>query len=258
MPLPLASMPRPLQNTRMTYQEALPAPALQTLVAAYWSVDGAADGTSTSRRVLPDGCADLICDFAGASPSMRWVGTMTRAIEVQGASCHNLFGIRFASGGLFPLLGAPLSLLTDDSAEFDALPARAWSPPLNGWCEDRSFAARCARADASILAVLPQLSVTTTMLLIQRLPYAPVLPTVSSLADDAGMGLRTLQRHFMDQLGVSPGQHLRYLRFERARQLLSRRDRRAIDIAMAAGYSDQAHFVREFRRFSGITPGRWR
>ena len=61
----------------MTYQESLPAPALQTRVAAYWSIDGAADGTSTLRRVLPDGCADLICDFSETSPGMRWVGTMT-------------------------------------------------------------------------------------------------------------------------------------------------------------------------------------
>jgi AraC-like DNA-binding protein len=242
----------------MTYQESLPAPALQTLVAAYWSVDGAGDIASASRRVLPDGCADLICDFAGVSPSMRWIGTMTHAIEVQAGSQPNLFGIRFASGGLFPLLGAPLSLLTDDSAEFAALPAPVWCPPLSGWCEDRSFAARCARTDASLLSVLPRLQLTSAMRLIQRLPFAPVLPTVTALADDMGMGLRTLQRHCMDQLGVSPRQHLRYLRFERARQLLLRRDHRCVDIAMVAGYSDQAHFVREFRRFSGVTPGRWR
>ena len=242
----------------MAYQESLPAPALQTLVATYWSIDGAVDSTSTARRVLPDGCADLICDFADTSPGMRWVGTMTHAIEVQTGSLPNLFGIRFAPGGLYPLLGAPLSLLTDDSAEFAALPARAWRPPLNGWCEDRSFAARCARADASLLAVLPRLQLTSAMWLIQRLPFASVLPTVTALADDMGMGLRTLQRHFVDHLGISPRQHLRYLRFERARQLLVRRDHRSVDIAMVAGYSDQAHFVREFRRFSGVTPGRWR
>ncbi len=189
---------------------------------------------------------------------MRWVGTMTRAIVVQPGSRLDLFGIRFASGGLFPLLGAPLSLLTDDSAEVDALPARAWRPPLSGWREDQDFAARCRRADASLIAVMPQFRLNGTARLLQQLQARPVLPSAAALADETGIGLRTLQRRFMEHVGVSPRQHLRWLRFERARQLLSRRDHRSADIAMAAGYSDQAHFVREFRRFAGVTPGRWR
>ncbi|WP_449423271.1 helix-turn-helix domain-containing protein [Rhodanobacter lindaniclasticus] len=57
---------------------------------------------------------------------------------------------------------------------------------------------------------------------------------------------------------LPPHQHLRWLRFERARKLLLQRDHRAVDVALAAGYSDQAHFVREFRRFAGVTPGRYR
>lgn len=243
----------------MIYRESPPSPLLHGWVAAYWSVDGAAVGAPVSRRILPDGCADLICDFAAASPRMRWVGTMTRAIEVQAVGRQELFGIRFAPGGLFPLLGAPLSLLTDDSVEFAALPATVWRPPLEGWCEDRDFAARCRRADACLMAILPQLRPGTAAGLLQRLRAEPALPpSAAVLADDMGVGLRTLQRRFMEQLGVGPRQHLRYLRFERARQLLLRGDQRSVDIALAAGYSDQAHFVREFRRFAGITPGRWR
>lgn len=239
----------------MTYRECPPSPCLQD---AYWSIDRAADSALGARRILPDGCADLICDFVDASPRMRWVGTMTRAIEVQAGGRLDLFGIRFAPGGLFPLLGAPLSLLTDDSAEFAALPAQAWCPPLSGWCKDPDFAARCRRADASLIAVLPQLRLNDTARWLQRLQAQPVLPSAAALADETGMGLRTLQRRFMEHVGVSPRQHLRWLRFERARQLLLRRDHRSVDIAMAAGYSDQAHSVREFHRFAGVTPGRWR
>jgi AraC-like DNA-binding protein len=62
----------------------------------------------------------------------------------------------------------------------------------------------------------------------------------------------------MEHVGVSPRQHLRWLRFERARKLLEQGEQRAVDIALVTGYSDQAHFVREFRRFAGVTPGRFR
>jgi hypothetical protein len=116
----------------MTYRESPPSPRLHGLVAAYWGVDSAVDGELAAQRILPDGCADLICDFACASPHMRWVGTMTCAIEVQACGRQDLFGIRFAPGGLFPLLGAPLSLLTDGSAGFAELPAQAWRPSA-GW-----------------------------------------------------------------------------------------------------------------------------
>lgn len=243
----------------MTYRESPPSPCLYGLVAAYWGVDSAADSERVVQRILPDGCADLICDFAGASPRMRWVGTMTRAIEVQAGGRQDLFGIRFAPGGLFPLLGAPLSLLTDDSAGFAELPARAWRPPLDGWCEDRDFVARCRRADASLLAALPSLRLTDTARLLRRLQMEPALPSSpAALANAMGVGKRTLQRRFMEHVGVSPRQHLRWLRFEQARQLLLRSGHRSVDIAMLAGYSDQAHFVREFRRFAGVTPGRWR
>lgn len=236
----------------------IPAIAVQGLVTAYWGVDSAADSAPETRRILPDGCADLICDFAGGWPRMRWVGTMTRAVEVRVGGSRDLFGIRFAPGGLYPLLGAPLSLLTDDSVAFAQLRPR-WQPPLDAWCEQPDFIARCSHADASLLAILPQLQFGATTFLLQQLSLQPVLPSsAAALADGWGVGMRTLQRRFMEHLGVSPRQHLRYLRFEHARQLLVRRDHRAADIAAIAGYSDQAHFVREFRRFSGVTPGRWR
>jgi AraC-like DNA-binding protein len=243
----------------MTYRESPPSPYLQGLVAAYWGVDSAADGGLSTRSILPDGCADLICDFSGGQPQMHWVGTMTHAIQVQVGGRQDLFGIRFAPGGLFPLLGAPLSLLTDDRVAFAALPASLWRPPLDGWHADPDFAARCSRADASLLAVLPRLQPGGIASLLQRLPLQSALPaSPAALADDMGVGLRTLQRRFLDHLGVSPRQHLRYLRFERARQLLLQHNHRFADVAVIAGYSDQAHFVREFRRFSGVTPGRWR
>lgn len=242
----------------MSYRETLPALPLRPLVAAYWCIDRGASDAGGMQRVLPDGCADLICDFAGDAVCARWVGTMTRAVLVTVGATQRLFGIRFASGGLFPLLGVPLRLLVDSSVELDALQARHWRPPLEAWRDAQDFRARCALADASLLAVLHALADDGTTTLLRGLRHAEVLPTVAELSRRSGLGVRSLQRRFLESLGVSPRQHLRYLRFERARQSLETRQSRSVDVALAAGYSDQAHFVREFVRFAGVTPGRWR
>jgi AraC-like DNA-binding protein len=242
----------------MSYREAPPALPLRHLVAAYWCIEHDVVDAGATHRVLPDGCADLICDFAGGTAHARWVGTMTRAVLVPNGVSQRLFGIRFASGGLFPLLGAPLDLLVDSAVALEALPARHWRPPLEAWCDAPDFPARCALADASLVAALAGLAEDGTTAVLHALRHAESLPSVAELSRRTGLGVRSLQRRFMESLGVSPRQHLRYLRFERARRLLELRRARAAEVALAAGYSDQAHFVREFARFAGVTPGRWR
>lgn len=241
----------------MSYCESPPALPLRHMVAAYWCIEQDETDAGGMHRVLPDGCADLICDFTAGTVQARWVGTMTHAVLVSTGSTQRLFGIRFASGGLFPLLGAPLSLLVDRVAELDTLPARHWQPPLEAWRDAPDFSTRCALADASLIATLDGHAGDGATALLHALRHVEVLPTVAELSRRTGLGVRSLQRRFIESLGVSPRQHLCYLRFERARHLLEFHHAGAAEVALAAGYSDQAHFVREFRRFAGVTPGRW-
>ena len=58
--------------------------------------------------------------------------------------------------------------------------------------------------------------------------------------------------------GCSPGQYLRRKRFERARHLISNPDVSLAQVAIDAGFSDQSHLNRVFRRFTGMTPGQSR
>lgn len=241
-------------DARMTYRQLPPAPELAHAVAAYWSITGV---QSAPHRVLPDGCADLICDLHAEKSPARWVGTMTQAIEVPALGKVALFGVRFRAGGLFALLGAPLWLLTDRAVNYDDMRAQRWRPPVHAWQSAPDFATRCALADASLGEALARCEPSSFSNLLGWLDAAGSRVTLRALIDRSGVGQRTVQRRFMDHVGVSPRQHLRYLRFQRARCLLEKGGS-AADIALAVGYSDQAHFVRDFRRFAGITPGRWR
>ena len=238
----------------MDYRQAPPAPELSQIVAAYWTLTGT---QSEPYRVLPDGCADLICDLHSLRAPARWVGTMTRSIEFSARGAVALFGVRFRAGGLFALLGAPLSLITDNAVSLDDLPAQSWRPPLHEWLAAPDFSTRCQRADASLVRALQRCEPTRFSHLLNRLESAGADVRLRTLVDQSGMGQRTLQRRFLEHVGVSPRQHLCYLRFQHARTRLEQGES-AADVACATGYSDQAHFVREFRRFAGITPGRWR
>jgi AraC family transcriptional regulator len=63
---------------------------------------------------------------------------------------------------------------------------------------------------------------------------------------------------FRISTGRSPHRYVMERRVEWARDLLRDADRPIHDIAYAAGFSNQSHFTANFRRVTGITPGRFR
>ncbi|MGE3545428.1 MAG: helix-turn-helix domain-containing protein [Kofleriaceae bacterium] len=79
---------------------------------------------------------------------------------------------------------------------------------------------------------------------------------VARVARTLGLSERQLERRFRDRVGMSPKRFVSLRRFERAVELAisSRSLTRA---AVEAGYYDQPHFNREFRRFTGMTPSAW-
>lgn len=63
---------------------------------------------------------------------------------------------------------------------------------------------------------------------------------------------------FKASTGAPPHRYVLARRIERAQQLLREDDRPLGEIAYSVGFSSQAHFTTQFRRATGMTPGRFR
>jgi AraC-like DNA-binding protein len=88
-----------------------------------------------------------------------------------------------------------------------------------------------------------------------RLHNAGGMIPVSTLADELDWSRKHLANRFREDIGLSPKTMARLLRFRRvvdrpSADLLSR----WTDVALDAGYFDQAHLIRDFRQFAGMTP----
>jgi transcriptional regulator GlxA family with amidase domain len=87
----------------------------------------------------------------------------------------------------------------------------------------------------------------------------PSLPhTVESLADAAGMTLRSFARAFKREVGITPAAYVETIRVERARQLLETSATETTAIAEACGFGTIETFRRAFRRRLGVSPGEYR
>jgi len=83
-------------------------------------------------------------------------------------------------------------------------------------------------------------------------------PSLSELAAIHRVHPVYLCQEFRAAFGVNVGEFVRAVRFEWARASLVSGDRSIADVALAAGFSDQAHFSRDFKRRMGMSPRRYR
>jgi len=82
----------------------------------------------------------------------------------------------------------------------------------------------------------------------------PISP--STLARDAGLSTRQLERLFRRYLDRSPKRYYLELRLGKARILLLQTDMSVINVALACGFSSPSHFSKCYRAFYGRTPYR--
>ena len=107
---------------------------------------------------------------------------------------------------------------------------------------------------------------------VHRLEEAPPLPAdveyawrrlgetggsirVAELTEELRCSRKHLDARFREAVGVPPKVAAALIRFNRALRLLQAGDKPA-HVAHLCGYADQPHLTREFRRFTGTTPGK--
>jgi AraC family transcriptional regulator len=86
----------------------------------------------------------------------------------------------------------------------------------------------------------------------------PETPAMASLADEVGIHPVHLAAVFRKFRNETVGEYVQGRRVEYACRELKHKDKPLVDIAVDAGFSDQSHFTRVFRRFTGMTPGAFR
>ncbi|AZK97243.1 helix-turn-helix transcriptional regulator [Streptomyces tsukubensis] len=237
----------PTYPTYPTYEERASALA----GAVVWAKSPAPGAAAAAvRPVLPDGCMDLLW-----TPGRLFVaGPDTRAQLPQGGPGDRFAGIRFAPGTAPAVLGVPAYELRDRRVEladlWGAARARRLTERVDAAADPVAALESVALETAERRAadgVRPDPLLTRVVRLLDG--GAPV----AAAADEVGLGARTLHRRAQAAFGYGPKTLARVLRLQRALALVGRGAPYA-SAAVSAGYADQAHFTREMRALSGMTP----
>lgn len=84
--------------------------------------------------------------------------------------------------------------------------------------------------------------------------------SMQELSARLGVSQRYVHRKFTEGVGVSPKSFASITRFQRFFSSLAagKTPRDSLDRAIYESYFDQAHFIKDFKRFTGLTPGNYR
>lgn len=242
----------------MGYWEERPVDVLRPYVAALWIWEGVAP--PDSYRVLPDGCIDIIFSSTRAenrdAHRLDVVGTMTRCLVVSRVGLPIVLGVRFRPGGALPFLDCPASEITDAHLSLEEM-----------WGQDAN---RLLCRLGECVSVSERLSLIQRALLERidgafpedkRMMYAarhiaadPRFSNLDNLASDMGLSPRQFRRRFEAEVGIGPKRFGRVIRFQRCLQMVLQRGGRWADLAYEHGYCDQAHLIRDFKEFTGLSP----
>lgn len=254
-----------------------PRQGLRPFIKTLWASDvsGSARGGGAERElVLPTGEMHLVFrlsdqplqvydgaeDTSGHTLGHALVGGVRASFYVKDISRPvRSVGAQLHPGASHLLFGAPAGELAGRHIPLEEL----WGSPAAAEAREKLVEAGNPARQIDLLESLLAARLPRVHALHPAVAHALARFTtgtsVGEVVQEAGWSHRWFITLFRRAMGLSPKAYLRLLRFQGAvrRAAFDQRSSWA-DIALDAGYSDQPHFNREFRRFAGVTPGEYR
>ena len=251
-----------------------PGPGLLRYVETLWAIESTGDtidGTTRREHVLPTGQMHLAFrlaggplrlfqDLADGEEHLAGSGVVGGARasyyvrEVSGPSCS--VGAQLRPGAAEALFGATADQLAD-----------CHTPLADLWGAEAAWTAEQLMEPEMAHQRIDRLEAILTARLRLRGTMHPVVPfaleqlrrgaSIRRVVHASGYSHRTVLTLFRRSVGLTPKEYGRVLRFQHVLRRVSSATT-LVELAMTAGYSDQAHFSREFKAFAGVTPSEYR
>ncbi len=253
----------------MDYQVFGPQEKLSRHIKCYWNLDNDDDSAPHSReRVFPDGCIELIFNYAdlmqkfenGKSEIQQRHfihGQLKKFIELESTGTIGIFSVRFHPAGLQPFIDFDVSALTGKTMTVTEI----WGESGNIF-EKQMYAAqntaeRIAATESFLLDRLDRSRKNDPGigLCVDAIVATSGRATIEELSEKFHVGKRHLERKFLSTVGLSQKLFSRIIRFNSALQLIENKDFSTFThVAHEGGFYDQAHFIRDFKDFTGLNP----
>jgi len=253
----------------MIYQTYSPGTELAHFVKCYWILESPAGQMPVRQRIVPDGCMEMIFHYGDLykqylpdggfviQPRCFVFGQITDTLEIEPTGDSGIFSIRFHPDGFLPFATLPIREMDNKAVSLEQLYNQEGTDLQNTVLTATTVEARIEIVESFLLNRLQQAETVDSIIksTIDTILTANGQLSVNELSAQLKVNRRQLERNFAEAVGLSPKQLSKIIRLQATlKLLLSNQFTSLTALAYEGNYYDQAHFIKDFREFTGQTP----
>lgn len=255
----------------MIFQLHIPSPPLNQFVESFVYFKGV-EPVHDYERFLPDGNTHLVMDLTENHQCIYdnetlkeiqicrrvWFsGIRTQCITIPSGKGSENFIVNFHKGKAYPFVNAPLHAFADIVVDGE----QVHSPAILSLREKIIDAPTVIQKFWTAEHGLLQLFANNFMLApvvdfaVASITKAPHLQSIEGIINQTGYSQKHFIKLFKEKVGLTPKSFLKVIRFQKAiTEIEQSLEINWTHVAHDCGYYDQAHFINDFKDFSGYTP----
>lgn len=245
-----------------------PSSAASRLVKNYWYADSEGESDMHEQKIVPDGYPEIIIHFGDpymVNLSGNWeqqkknllAGQIRKFFYLKNTGRSSMFGIKLQPAAISLLYKQDMSQLVDLVVSLDESRVQhllSVAPPIN----QDNFESVIETFDVHISSLIDEMDAPSNeeKALCEMIAKNGTV-YLAELYDKFDTNERKLERYFKHYVGLSPKFYCRILRFAQIFKLVDQKKRNWTEITYLAGFYDQAHFIKNFKEFTGEEPSKY-
>lgn len=255
----------------MYYTTILPIKPLSEYIKYFWILEVNASQSSVdfSFQAFPDGFTGMICQdnnsvshqLIGKSqkplPVNYIFGQQTTRVDFFCGGFSGMLGVSFTPHALYYLLNIPADNIKRMALDLET----AWGV-AGKYLDERLFAENCKlqkikHIETFMLSRLKHITEDKNEYILaatRDIFNTGGLISIAEICKKIGFSERYLFNHFAKIIGLNPKETGKVIRLQRALRLMEQQSDSLTEVAFNCGFYDQAHFIKDFKNYAGVTP----
>lgn len=242
---------------------------LTAFVKCYWTLEADKEETPVKNTIVPDGTMKLIFHYGDTYkhhpsdgeiiilPKCFLIGQLTKPYVVEPLGITGTFVVRFHPNGFLPFATIPIKEMENTAVPLSVLFGEEGEEIGNRILNANSTLDRIKLIEHFLLKRLADKKTIDNVVksTIETILDANGQFSVNEYSLRNNINRRQLTRKFSTTIGLSPKQLAKTIRIQATlKKLLSNEVVKLTDLAYENEYFDQAHFIKDFKEFTGLTP----